>query len=107
MAYRNRRLLDLAHKLERCTNCGVVHVGGLEPAHSNLQEHGRGKDEKSDDCFFAALCHACHAWLDFGFGKDPSRLYEGTREGKREMFMRAMARTWHALWKVGLVMVAP
>lgn len=103
--FRSRSLLDLAHGLERCTNCGLFALDGLEPAHSNLQEHGRGKDNKSHDCFWAALCRHCHAWLDFGNGQDPSRTFEGTREGKREMFVRAMHRTWLDLWRLGRVRV--
>lgn len=104
--YRNRALLDCAHEIERCTNCGA-HRGDCEPAHSNLQEHGRGKDNKAHDCFFAALCHACHSWLDAGSGrKDPSNIYEATREGKREMFFRAMHRTWLELWRLAKVRIA-
>lgn len=103
--FRNRALLDLAHQVERCQNCGA-HRGGCEPAHSNLQEHGRGKDSKSHDCFFAALCHRCHAWLDQGRGKDPTDVYDCTGGDKREMFIRAMHKTWLLLWQLALVKVA-
>ena len=104
--YRNRRLLDQAHDLDRCTNCGAFSVDGLEPAHSNLQEHGRGASNKSHDLFYAALCRACHFWLDHGKGMDPSQRFEGTREGKRDMFIRAMHATWLALWQFGKVKVS-
>ena len=98
--YRNRALLNLAHGIEHCQNCGAYAPEGCEPAHSNLQEHGRGKDNKSHDCYFAALCHACHTWLDAAMrGTDPSRVYSPDREGKREMFVRAMHRTWLTLWQ--------
>lgn len=102
--YRNRRLLDLAHAIEQCQNCGA-YPGGCEPAHSDLQEHGRGKDNPAHDCFFAALCHLCHRWLDHGRGEDPSRVYEGTREGKRDMFFRAMHKTILLVWRRGWVRV--
>lgn len=105
--FRSRALLDTAHKVQRCMNCGAHSTEGCEPAHSDLQEHGRGKDLKSHDCFFAALCHACHAWLDAGgVGKDPSERFEPNREGKREMFVRAMHATWLELWRRKLVRVA-
>lgn len=105
--YRNRALLDCAHEIERCMNC-TAHTGGCEPAHSNLEEHGKGKGLKAHDCFFAVLCHRCHAWLDNsgGSGKDPSGIYESTREDKRLMFLRAMCRTMLELWRLGKVKVA-
>lgn len=103
--YRSRRLLDLAHEVNRCQNCGSYQLEGCEPAHSNLGEHGKGKGLKAHDCFFAALCHKCHVWLDQGKGKDPSGIFDGTREGKREMFFRAMCATWLWLWKAGRLAV--
>jgi hypothetical protein len=103
--YRSRRLLDLAHEVERCQNCGRF-TGGCEPAHSNELEHGRGSHHPSHDCYFAALCHDCHAWYDHGkMAKDPSGLYECSREGKREMHTRAMLKTWLWLWSRGKVRV--
>ncbi len=105
--FRSRALLDLAHGVDRCMNCGAISPAGMEPAHSNLQEHGRGKDNKGHDCFFAALCHTCHAWLDHGSApKDPTGVYDCTREGKRELFIRAMHRTWLELWRLEKLRVA-
>lgn len=106
--FRSRRLLDLAHKIETCQNCGAQRSEGSEPAHSNLPEHGKAIGLKSHDCFFAALCSACHRWLDNqgGAGKDPTERFEATREGKRDMFLRAMHATWLLLWRTGLVKVA-
>lgn len=94
--YRNRPLLDLAHRIETCQNCKATCRPGCEPAHSNEPEHGKGTGLKAHDCFFAALCHACHAWYDNqgGNGRDPTGLYEPTAEGKRQMFTKAMQCTW-------------
>ena len=104
--FRCRKLLDLAHRIDICQNCGA-HTGGCEPAHSNLDAHGKGFKLKADDCFFAALCHACHAWLDnsAGRGWDPGGLYTDSRADKREMFIRAMHRTWLELWRLNFLKV--
>lgn len=107
--FRCRPLLDLAAKLETCAHCGRwVGEGGLAPAHSNLGEHGKGKGLKAHDCFFAFLCGPCHAWLDNagGNGKDPTGVYDSTPADKREVFLKAMARTWLELWRRGLLKVA-
>lgn len=106
--YRNRKLLDCAHAIEHCTNCGAYQVEGCEPAHSNLEEHGKGKGLKGHDCFWAALCHACHAWLDNsgGLGTDPTRIWKSTREDKKAMFVRAMFRTWLELWRLEKLLVS-
>lgn len=105
--YRNRALLDTAHEIERCMNCGA-HRGGCEPAHSNEPEHGKAVGGKSHDCFFAALCERCHRWYDnqAGNGQDPSLRYDATRQGKREMFTRAMDATRLELWRLGKLRVA-
>jgi hypothetical protein len=94
--------------MEECTNCGQwLGAGSLAPAHSNLSEHGKGKGLKAHDCFFAALCNACHKWLDNqgGSGKDPSGLWDSTPEDRRAMFLRAMARTWRKLWTLDFIRV--
>lgn len=105
--YRNRALLDLAHKMDQCQNCGVSTPEGCEPAHSNLSEHGKGKGLKAHDAFFAALCHQCHAWADNqgGHGKDPTGTYLNNPEAKREMFVRAMHKTWLHLFQRGWLKV--
>jgi len=98
-------LLKLAKGMP-CQNCRAED-GTVVSAHSNMQEHGRGKDNPSHDCYNAWLCGRCHAWYDHGsFGKDPSGLYEPTRIDKAEMFLRAMLRTWLELWRRNLVRVA-
>ena len=106
--YRNRKLLDLAHRIQQCTNCGAWRAEGMDPAHSNQQDHGKGKALKGHDCFFAALCSRCHRWLDNqgGLGKDPSGRYDSTREDKRQMFNRAMHTTWLEMWRQKLVRVS-
>lgn len=105
--YRNRALLDLAHQVESCQNCGRGRTEGMDPAHSNLDEHGKGFRLKAHDCFFAALCDLCHRWLDNqgGHGKDPSGRFEATREAKREMFQRAKDATLLLLFKMNLIKV--
>ena len=106
--FRNRRLLDLAHGIDTCQNCGSQRTEGMDPAHSNLDEHGKGKGLKAHDCFWAALCFACHAWLDNSGGRafDPSGRFHWDRDGKREMFLRAMHKTWLLLWQTGKLRIA-
>lgn len=107
--FRNRALLNLCAKLDTCAHCGGwVGEGSLAPAHSNLGEHGKGKGLKAHDCFLAALCDACHKWLDNqgGQGKDPTGVWESTPADRREVFLRAMSRTWLELWRMGWLKVA-
>lgn len=102
---RIRALLDLARG-QRCQNCGADD-GTTVAAHSDEQEHGRGKDLQAHDCFHAWLCVRCHHWYDHGsVGKDPTDTFECTRQGKREMFRRAMDRTHLEHWRKKHVRVA-
>jgi len=64
--YRNRRLLDLAHRVTTCQGCGRFAPDGCEPAHANWSIYGKGGALKAHDNFHAALCHWCHAELDQG-----------------------------------------
>lgn len=105
MTYRNRRLLDAAHQVQECQNCGRF-TEGCEPAHSNLGEHGKAVSMKSADCYFACLCHTCHSWLDQGHGMDPTGTFDGTREDKAAMWRRAYDKTVLLLWSRGMVKVA-
>lgn len=102
--HRDRKLLDLAHRLNECTNCIQWVVEGLEPAHSNWSTHGKGGAMKSDDWAHAALCHECHVWLDQGAGPDPTGIW--TDKDKREMWRYAHDRTMRAYWTRGWVRVA-
>ena len=79
--YRNRKLLDLAHKVEYCQiqipGVCTGYTGGCEPAHSNEYRHGKGKGMKSHDVFHGAGCRACHYEIDNGklLSKDDRRHY--------------------------------
>lgn len=70
MNYRNRRLLDLAHRVQICQfqlpPCAGYSVEGCEPAHSNHQIHGRGHGFKADDDQHVAACPHCHRYYDGG-----------------------------------------
>ena len=92
MTYRNRKLLDLAHKLHDCPLCNKFSVDGLEPAHSNQGRHGKGMGQKSADHFHAAICHDCHSLLDNG------RL---NREDAQDMWQMAYEATMTAYFENG------
>ncbi len=100
--HRNRKLLDLAHRINDCTNCGRWSEG-CEPAHENGIEAGKGFGIKSHDHRHAALCHACHAWLDQGSGDDPSG--DWCFLDKAEMWNRAHKRTYDIYWGNGWLTV--
>lgn len=107
MNHRNRSLLDLAHELHDCTNCGRFSPDGLEPAHQNGISAGKGMSIKSGDFLHAALCGACHMWYDrAGIGMDPTERFHPTREEKREMWLAAYFKTANEYWKRGWLTVA-
>lgn len=68
MNYRNRKLLDLAHRVNHCmfrlAPCQGYSVEGCEPAHSNFQAHGKGTGIKAADDQHVAACPACHRYFD-------------------------------------------
>lgn len=101
MYYRNRKLLDLAHRITECTvqlpEVCEIRTEGCEPAHSNWFEHGKGMGLKAHDCFFAAACHSCHAELDQG------NLY--TAQQKREAWQRGFDRTLLQIYIEGWIWV--
>lgn len=101
MTFRCRKLLDLAHRVTTCMNCGC-HTAGCEPAHENGVTAGKGFGHKTADNRHAAMCHRCHAHYDQGTGLDPSGLYEG-RDGKREMWIRAHLKTFDLYWSNGWI----
>ena len=75
--------------------------GPSVPCHSNWSEDGKGRGRKSHDLFVAAGCMDCHDWLDEG-GE--------SKEIKRDVFHRAMKRTWEELWRdriIGLGLSEP
>jgi Protein of unknown function (DUF1364) len=104
--HRDRGLLDLARG-QACQNCGT-RDGTIVAAHSNAQQHGKGKSLKAHDCLHAWLCMACHDWLDGRRnGLDPTGMYQPVRFERREMWERAFARTVVELWRQGLIGVIP
>lgn len=100
--FRDRKLLDLCQGDVPCMLMvdRICRSGRMPsvPAHSNLQRHGRGKDNKSHDCFSVPGCVPCHYWLDHG--KD------GSREEKEAVFEAAFERWILHLWRRGLIKVA-
>lgn len=103
---RDRPLLDLAHDLNVCTNCSKWR-DGLDPAHENGIAAGKGQSIKGQDNRHAALCPTCHTWYDSGTGMDPTGLYHGTRDDKKEMWIRAHLRTFDEYWRRGWLTVVP
>jgi hypothetical protein len=95
----NRRLLDLAHRVQFCVNCKRYLAHGCEPAHSNLQRHGRGENSKSHDQHHAALCHDCHVWYDYGTRTDPTGIWQATKEDKAQFFVVMQDRTMDIYWR--------
>lgn len=97
MNNRSRKLLDLAHRVTECQNCGRFCPEGCEPAHENGIEAGKGFGIKSHDNRHAALCHDCHAAYDQG---------PATYAEKAEMWDRAHKRTFDLYWRNGWLRVA-
>jgi hypothetical protein len=85
MNHRDRRYLDLAHRVTECQCCLTPAPDGCEPSHSNQSRHGKGMSIKAHDIFTAAIKHDCHARLDQG--KDLSR------EERSEIWTLAFERT--------------
>lgn len=63
-------------------------------AHSNEDDHGKGKGLKAHDCFIAAACPPCHDHIDRR--RDPERW---------EIMRRARDRTLYLLFKNRLLQV--
>lgn len=104
MNNRSRKLLDLAHTVNECQNCGRYCIDGCEPAHENGLEAGKGFGIKSQDNRHAALCHDCHAWYDQGGGRSPCG--DWPVDQKQFMWDRAHKRTFDLYWQRGLLKVA-
>lgn len=104
---RSRSLLDLAHRVHECTNCGRWCEAGCEPAHENGIEAGKGQSIKSHDHRHAALCNECHGWYDkAGKRMDPTERYKPTFDDKREMWTRCHKLTFDIYWANGWLKVA-
>ena len=95
MNFRSRSLLNLAHKLNRCTRCGHYVPEGLEPAHSDSSRHGKGMGIKAHDHLHAAICHDCHEALP-----------RMSREERESEWQRAHEVTMTEYWKRGWLKVA-
>jgi hypothetical protein len=103
--HRDRKLLDLAHMVHECQNCGWHVEAGCEPAHEN---QGKGVSQKRPDHRHAAICHSCHAWLDQGGnGLDPSGRYTFNQADRRAMWRAAYDKTWDLYWRCGWIQVTP
>jgi hypothetical protein len=96
--HRDRRYLDLAHRVTECQCCGRSAPEGCEPAHSNQGEHGKGMSIKAHDVFHAAMAHDCHARLDQG--------NDETREEKMERWQKAFERTLLLYFRNGWLKVS-
>ncbi len=87
--YRNRRLLNLAHRVNECQMLSPVCKGysphGCEPIHADFSEFGKGMGQKSGDDQHIAGCHDCHVW--FGEKHWP-------REALMKLFNEARERTF-------------
>lgn len=66
--YRNHKILELPRLGEIACQYCHRQDGTVVMAHSNQLTHGKGKGIKAHDCFVAALCHSCHAFVDQGQG---------------------------------------
>jgi hypothetical protein len=99
MIYRNRKLLDLAHRVQQCQflleGCPGYSIEGCEPAHSNQSAHGKGGSIKAADDQHAAACPYCHRYYDGQLGKVLPRA-EAVR-----LFNAARARTFALYEKNG------
>lgn len=99
MIYRNRRLLNLAHRVIDCQfmlpGCMGVSPDGCDPCHSNQSVHGKGKGIKAADDQHAAGCHHCHMVYDGQTGIVLPR-YEAV-----ERFNEARARTFALYERMG------
>lgn len=96
MAYRNRKLLDLANGAP-CMSCGAQD-GTIVAAHANWSDFGKGMSHKASDAAVAFMCFCCHAEIDQG-----SRLTKVERRGK---WVEAALKTWIWLIETGKVVIA-
>lgn len=88
--YRNRKLLDLAHRLNLCQFqipgvCIGYSLPGCEPAHSNESAHGKGVGIKAADDKHIASCMPCHRHYDANMIP---------KEIRRKVVDQAIARTF-------------
>lgn len=96
MAYRNRKLLDLANGAP-CMSCGAQD-GTVVAAHANWSDFGKGMSHKASDAAIAYLCCRCHTEIDQG-----ASLSKAERRAK---WVEASVKTWVWLAESGKVVVA-
>lgn len=96
MTYRNRKLLDLAHKGPCLADFHHKCEGwqGCDPAHSDNLMFGRGHGHKTPDWAFAILCNTAHRMLD-----------QMKREEGFYAWLRAYVKTQNYLWENGFIKV--
>ena len=99
MTYRNRKLLDLAHRVNECQLqldgiCEGYSPDGCEPAHSNWLIHGKGGSTKADDVYHCAACHSCHFQLDQGTIFNKAEKLEYWRRGFERTMLLYFANGW-------------
>jgi ribosomal protein L31 len=108
MIYRNRRLLNLAHRVNDCQfllpGCQGYSVEGCEPAHSNQSAHGKGGSIKAADDQHVAACPHCHRFYDGQTGSVLLRsvAVERFNEGRARTFSLYEKNGW--LVEVGYVL---
>ena len=102
--YRNRKLLDLAHKTTICKfrlqGCQIYCPDGCEPAHSNQSQHGKGFGQKADDDQHVASCPQCHRLYDSNILKYAEMCFDF---GRINTFAYYHSQGW--LEKVGYIHV--
>jgi len=99
--YRNRKLLDLAHRVHECQLlipcvCVGYALDGCEPAHADWSEYGKGMGRKAEDFYHVASCHACHLFLSDG--RTP-------REIKKQAWLAGWRRTIAMYFREGWLCV--
>ena len=94
-AFRSKKLTDAAEG-RPCVLCGAC--GTTVAAHSNALSHGRGMGLKAPDFMVAYVCQRHHDLID-------GRAGLLAENDKREMWMRAWARTVKLWFDEGIVIV--
>jgi hypothetical protein len=103
MIYRNRKLLDLAHRIHVCQfklpGCKGYEVDGCEPCHSNQSAHGKGGGIKAADDQHVAGCSNCHRLYDGQRGKPLPRAVavQAFNEGRERTFSIYEKNGWLSL----------
>ncbi len=99
--HRDRKLLDLAHRVEWCQlrispDCKGATPDGCEPAHVNSggEPYGKGMGVKAHDVFHCAACRACHDLLDGRTKGRPLSFREDWQIGFARTLLYYFERGW-------------